>query len=139
MGEAPGSETNDYPNFTKDLFAAEASPYYAAFVQDTWHVHQRLDHHRGLALGHLRRQDGAPQPTRVLQSDGDRTQSDGVYYTGAEVYVSSGNRSPFTTNLKDFGPRLGVTWQVAPGFLAPRRRRHLLRTQPADGRQRLTR
>jgi hypothetical protein len=37
----------------------------------------------------------------------------GVSYTGAEAYVTSGNRSPFTTNLKDFGPRLGFSWQPA--------------------------
>ena len=36
MGTEPGSESNDYPNFSKDLFAAEASPYYAAFVEDTY-------------------------------------------------------------------------------------------------------
>ena len=27
-----------YPNFTKDLFAAETSPYYAAFLEDTYHL-----------------------------------------------------------------------------------------------------
>ena len=35
----------------------------------------------------------------------------GVSYTGAEIYASSGNRSPFSANLKDFGPRLGFSWQ----------------------------
>ena len=47
----------------------------------------------------------------------DATNSaDGVSYTGAEVYVDSGNRSPFTTNLKDFGPRLGFAWQPASNW-----------------------
>ena len=37
----------------------------------------------------------------------------GVSYTGAEIYASSSNRSPFATNLKNFGPRLGFSWQPA--------------------------
>jgi hypothetical protein len=36
MGTPPGTESNSYPNFSNDLFAAEASPYYAAFVEDTY-------------------------------------------------------------------------------------------------------
>ena len=36
---------------------------------------------------------------------------DGVSYTGAEIYVDNDNRSPFDANLKDFGPRLGFSWQ----------------------------
>jgi hypothetical protein len=35
----------------------------------------------------------------------------GVSYTGAEVYVNGGNRSPYATNLHDFGPRLAFAWQ----------------------------
>jgi hypothetical protein len=30
MGTVPGTESDNYPNFTKDLFAAEANPYYAS-------------------------------------------------------------------------------------------------------------
>ena len=45
MGTTPGTESNDYPNFTKDFFAAEANPYYAAFVEDTWHPGQDLHHY----------------------------------------------------------------------------------------------
>jgi hypothetical protein len=52
MGTTPGSESNSYPNFTKDLFAAEANPYYAAPGQELY------DHCRA-AVGHFRRQDGA--------------------------------------------------------------------------------
>ena len=37
----------------------------------------------------------------------------GVTYTGAEVYANSGNRSPFATNLTNFGPRLGLSWQAS--------------------------
>ncbi len=35
----------------------------------------------------------------------------GGSFTGGEVFVSSGNRSPFTTNLTNFAPRLGFAWQ----------------------------
>ena len=59
QGTQPGSESNDYPNFTKDLFAAESNPYYAAFVEDTYHPTKSSDHYGRAALGHLRRQDGA--------------------------------------------------------------------------------
>jgi hypothetical protein len=31
--------------------------------------------------------------------------------------VNSGNRSPFTTNMKDFGPRIGFSWQAFPNFV----------------------
>ena len=37
--------------------------------------------------------------------------------TGAEIYVNSGNRSPFRTNLHDFGPRLGFAWQAGEHFV----------------------
>jgi len=55
-----GNSSIESTNFTQDLFAAEANPYYAAFVQDTYHVRPNLTHHRRASLGHLRRQDGAP-------------------------------------------------------------------------------
>src|SRR5208337_4938900 len=32
-------------------------------------------------------------------------------FTGGEVFASSGHRSPFATNLKNFAPRLGFSWQ----------------------------
>ncbi len=52
MGSYPGNES---VNFTQDLFSAVASPYYAAFVEDTYHVRPNLTITAGLALGHLRR------------------------------------------------------------------------------------
>ena len=110
MGEQPGSEGNDAPNFTKDLFVAEASPYYAAFIQDTYHPSHALtitagvrwDIFGGRTERHNRLEYFNPTATNTV---------DGVQYTGAEEYVGSGNRSPFTTNLNNFGPRLGFAWQ----------------------------
>jgi hypothetical protein len=110
QGTVPGTESNDYPNFTKDLFAAEASPYYAAFVEDTYHLTKALSITAGLRWDifggkterHNRLEYFNPAATNTFS---------GVSYTGAEVYVNSGNRSPFTANLKDFAPRLALSWQ----------------------------
>ncbi len=112
MGTEPGSESNDYPNFSKDLFAAEASPYYATFVEDTYHPTKSLTITAGLRWdifgGRTERHN------RLEYFDPTVTNTaDGVGYTGAEVYVTNGNRSPFATNFKDFGPRLGFSWQAA--------------------------
>jgi hypothetical protein len=41
----------------------------------------------------------------------------GDAYRGAEVYVNSNNRSPFTANLHDFGPRLAFAWQPVAHFV----------------------
>jgi hypothetical protein len=109
MGTAPGTESY---NFTKDLFAAEASPYYAAFVEDTYHANHALtitvglrwDIFGGKTERHNRLEYFNPTATDTVN---------GVSFTGGEVFVSSGNRSPFTTNLTNLGPRLGVSWQPA--------------------------
>ena len=106
----PNPEPNFYPNFTKDVFAAESSPYYAAFFEDTFHASKSLTITAGLRWdifgGRSERYDRQeyfdPTATNTVA---------GVRYTGAEIYVNSDNRSPFATNLHDFGPRLGVAWQ----------------------------
>ncbi len=107
MGSTPGSEGYD---FTKDLFVAEASPYYASFVEDTFHPSKsftitaglRWDIFGGRTERHNRLEYFDPNATDTVN---------GVSYKGAEVYVNGGNRSPFTTDLKNFGPRLGFSWQ----------------------------
>ncbi len=110
MGTTPGSESGSYPNFTKDLFAAEASPYYAAFIEDTYHPSKALTITAGLRWdifgGKTERHNRFEyfDPTAA-------TTVNGVGYVGAEVYSNDRHRSPFTTNFKDFGPRLGFSWQ----------------------------
>jgi len=110
MGTTPGSESNSYPNFTKDLFAAEASPYNAAFVEDTYHPNKAFTITAGLRWdifgGKTERHNRLEYFNPTVKAT-----AGGVSYTGAEVYATSGNRSPFATNLKDFGPRLGFSWQ----------------------------
>jgi len=109
MGTSPGSESY---NFTKDLFVAEASPYYAAFVQDTWKPSKSLTITAGLRWDIF---GGKTERHNRLEYFDPKAANNfnGVSYTGAEVYVDGSNRSPFTVNMTDFGPRLGVSWQPA--------------------------
>ena len=110
MGTEPGGESTYYPNFSKDVFAAEANPYYAAFVDDTWRPNKvvtitagvRWDIFEGKTERHNRLEYFNPSAQNTV---------DGVAYTGAEVYVTGADRSPFTTNLTNFGPRLGFSLQ----------------------------
>lgn len=110
MGTSPGTESNSYFNFTKDLFAAEASPYYAAFVEDTWSPNKSLTITAGLRWDIFGGRTERHNRLEYFNPNATNTVS-GVAYKGAEVYVSSGDRSPFETNLTDFGPRLGFSWQ----------------------------
>ena len=43
--------------------------------------------------------------------------ANGVSYTGAEVYVNSRTAPPLTTDFKNFGPRLGFSWQPVDKFV----------------------
>lgn len=109
MGSVPGNENT---NFTKDLFVAESNPYYAAFLDDTYHLGQSLTINAGVRWDifggrtdrHNRLEYFDPTATNTVN---------GVSYTGAEVYASNGNRSPFSVNMTDISPRLGVSWQPA--------------------------
>jgi hypothetical protein len=113
IGTSPGTEGNfSQPNFTQDLFIAEASPYYAAFIQDTYHPFTSLTVTAGLRWdifgGKTERHN------RLEYFDPKANGTDPVIgpFTGGEVFASSSNRSPFTTNLKDFSPRLGLAWKA---------------------------
>jgi len=118
MGMSPGGEANlGYPgNFTKDVFPAESNPYYAAFVEDTYHASKALTITAGLRWDIFggrnerfnRQEYFNPTITNTIG---------GVSYTGAEVYVNGSNRSPFKTNLHNFGPRLAFAWQPITHFV----------------------
>ncbi len=107
-----GSPSLESVNFTQDLFSAVASPYYAAFAQDTFHVRPNLTITAGLRWDifggkterHNRLEYFDPTAVGTDPVTGDP-------FTGGEVFASSGHRSPFTTNLTNFAPRLGVSWQ----------------------------
>jgi hypothetical protein len=111
MGTVPGSESDSYPNWSKDLFEAEANPYYATFVQDSWRPTKALTVTAGLRWDIF---GGRTERHNRLEFFNPKAQATagGVPYTGAEVYVNNGNRSPFATNLSNFGPRLGFSWQT---------------------------
>ena len=116
MGEFPGNEQNDYPNFTKDVFAAESNPYYAAFIEDTFHVSKTLTVTAGLRWDIFGGRNERFNRQEYFDPNATNTVS-GVAYRGAEVYVSGSNRSPFKTNMHDFGPRLAFAWQPATHFV----------------------
>ncbi len=113
IGQSPGTEGT---NFTKDLFAAEANGYYGAFFQDTYHASKTLTITAGLRWDIF---GGRTERHNRLEYFNPKAtdNANGVPFTGAEVYVGNGNRSPFTTNLKDFGPRLGASWQALPHLI----------------------
>ncbi|HTW82059.1 MAG TPA: carboxypeptidase-like regulatory domain-containing protein [Terracidiphilus sp.] len=107
QGTEPGSESYD---FTEDIFAAETSPYYAAFIEDTYHATKNLTITAGLRWDIF----GGRNERYNRQEYFDPTAAntfDSVAYTGAEIFANGSNRSPFTTNLDDLGPRLAFAWQ----------------------------
>ncbi len=112
MGSQPGTESNqgNYPSFTKDIFAAESNPYYAAFVEDTYHPSKSLTITAGLRWDIFGGRNERFNRQEYFNPNATNTVN-GVAYTGAEVYVNGSNRSPYTTNMHDFGPRLGFAWQ----------------------------
>ena len=117
-----GNPFSESVNFTQDLFSAVASPYYAAFAQDTYHVGHNLTVTAGLRWDifggkterHNRLEYFDPTATGTSGPVGN---FGGGAFTGGEVFVTSGNRSPFTTNWKDFAPRLGFAWEARKHFV----------------------
>jgi hypothetical protein len=113
MGQTPGSESTD---FTIDLFAAESNPYYSAFAQDNYHVTHTLTLSAGLRWdifgGRNERHNRLEYFNQTLQDT-----VDGVPFTGGEVFAKSGSRSPFDTNMKNFGPRISFAWQPVHRFV----------------------
>jgi hypothetical protein len=108
VGQAPGYE---YDNFTKDVFGAQANPYYAAYFQDTWKIAKNLTVDAGVRWdifgGRTERHDRLEYFDPNVQFT-----NNGVSLTGGEQFVGNGkSRSPFTTNMLDFGPRLSIAWQ----------------------------
>src|SRR5215469_994394 len=112
----PNPEPNFYPNFTIDVAAAESSPYYASFFEDTYHLSTSFTVTAGLRWDifggrneRFNRQEYF-DPTATNTVNGDP-------YTGAEIYANGSHRSPYTTDLHDFGPRLPVAWQPFANFV----------------------
>ena len=109
MGTTPGNESY---NFTDDLFVAESNPYYALFAEDTYHASHALTITLGLRWDIFGGRTERHNRLEYFDPKVKNTAS-GVSYTGAEVYVTGSSRSPFTTNMTNLGPRLGISWQPA--------------------------
>ena len=103
-------EQNFYPNFTKDIFAAESNPYYAAFVEDSYHASKALTITAGLRWDIF---GGANERFNRMEyfNPAISNMANGVNYTGAEIFVNGNNRSPFTADFHNFGPRLAFAYQ----------------------------
>ncbi len=113
MGSFPGAEA---ANFTKDVFAAQANPYYAAFIQDSYHPTPKLTLNLGLRWDIF----GGRTERHNRQEYFDPTLSytlNGVALTGGERFAGPGERSPFDTNLKNVGPRASFAYQLEPNFV----------------------
>ena len=111
MGSVPGGEGD---NFTKDVFAAEANPYYAVFAQDSYHVTPKLTVNVGLRWEIFGSRTERHNRQEYFDPNVAYTVS-GVSLVGGEHFASSGSRNPFSPNLKDLGPRLSFAWEPRSG------------------------
>ncbi len=106
VGEAPGF---NFSNFTKDIFGAQANPYYAAYAQDNYHLSSKLTVNLGLRWDIF---GGRTERYNRLEYFDPNVQYtfNGVPLVGGEQFVKNGGSS-FTTNLNNFGPRFGFAYQ----------------------------
>lgn len=108
MGSGPGNEWQN--GFTKDVFAAEANPYYGAYIQDNYHVATNFTLDLGLRWDIF---GGRTERYNRLEwfNPSAKYTVNGVAMTGGEQFVTNGS-SPFTTNMLDLAPRIGFSWQA---------------------------
>ncbi|MGA2388052.1 MAG: carboxypeptidase regulatory-like domain-containing protein [Candidatus Sulfotelmatobacter sp.] len=110
------AESNYAPNFSNDIFAAESNPYYATFIEDTYHLSPKLTITAGLRWDIFGGEN--ERFNRLEHFDPNATNTvDGVFYTGAEVFANNSHRSNFENNLHNFGPRLAFAWQPVQHFV----------------------
>ncbi|MFN7994535.1 MAG: carboxypeptidase regulatory-like domain-containing protein [Bryobacteraceae bacterium] len=102
-------------NFTQDPFVAQASPYYGSFVEDVFRATDKLTLTLGVRWdifgGRTERYN------RLEYFDPNASYKiNGVTLKGGEVFAKNG-QSPFDTNMKNFAPRAGMTWQPFRNFV----------------------
>jgi hypothetical protein len=118
MGSSPAHEGDGGPNFTYDLFVAEASPYYGAFVQDNYRVRRNLNISLGVRWDIF---GGKTERHNRLEYWDPNIQYtvNGVGLTGGEQFVgvNGHGRSPYATNMGDFGPRGSFAWQATKNLI----------------------
>jgi hypothetical protein len=106
----------DSGEFDRPVYGAESNPYYAAFLEDTYHPTTKLTLTAGLRWDIFGGRNERFNRQEYFNPSVSNTYL-GVPYTGAEEYVNSGNRSPFKTNLHDFGPRVAFAFQPVNHFV----------------------
>ncbi len=106
----------DSGEFDRPVYGAESNPYYAAFIEDTYHPTTKLTITAGLRWDIFGGRNERFNRQEYFDPNVSNTYL-GVSYTGAELYVNSSNRSPFKTNLHDFGPRLAFAFQPVTHFV----------------------
>ncbi|MGA9542645.1 MAG: carboxypeptidase regulatory-like domain-containing protein [Candidatus Sulfotelmatobacter sp.] len=106
----------DSGEFDRPVYGAESNPYYAAFIEDTYHPTTKLTITAGLRWDIFGGRNERFNRQEYFDPNVNNTYL-GVPYTGAELYVNSSNRSPFKTNLHDFGPRLAFAFQPVNHFV----------------------
>jgi hypothetical protein len=106
----------DGGEFDRPVYGAESNPYYAAFIEDTYHATTKLTITAGLRWDIFGGRNERFNRQEYFAPNVSNTYL-GVSYTGAELYVNSSNRSPFKTNLHDFGPRLAFAFQPVNHFV----------------------
>lgn len=107
MGSFPGAE---YLNFSKDIFGADANSYYSAYAQDNVRVLPNLTINLGLRWDVFGGRTERYNRLEYFDPSAQYTVN-GIPLVGGEQFVNNGHRSPFSTNMRDFGPRLGFAYQ----------------------------
>ncbi len=129
MGEAPGSEST---NFTKDVFAAEANPYYAAFVQDNYHISHALTLNLGLRWDIF---GGRTERFNRLEyfNPAVTYSVSGVPLTGGEQFVGKRGAQPVHDQSEGSWSPCELCVAAAASVCGAWRRGDLLRAKHADG------
>jgi len=106
MGSAPGNEWQ--PAWSKDIFAAEKNPYYGLYIQDDWHVNNKLTLNLGLRWDVF---GGRNERYNRLEWFNPTVQYkvNGVNLKGGEQFVNPG-ATPYATNYGNIAPRFGLAY-----------------------------
>jgi hypothetical protein len=88
--------------------------YYGAFLQDDWRVNRKLTLNLGLRWDY---ESPTSERFNQLNAGFDQTspssfQVPGLQLKGGLLFVSQDNRLPYKRDLNNFGPRVGVAYQL---------------------------
>lgn len=110
-----GNQDEWQNGYTRDLFTAEANPYYGTYVQDEWRVTPKLTLNLGLRWDIFGGRTARHNQLEWFNPTIPYTVNS-VNLVGGEQFVKNGG-SPFNTNLGDFGPRFGLAYQATQNFV----------------------